>query len=142
MTNRRRKRNQATPLDGWLATSVIDEALRVFGALMAAAFEEDGEIDDEIVGRLEMTALDLLDDVSWLAPLAGPSDSCPLPWEASEREADDDTPLPCQAIESLVAYAQRVAGIATVLGNRNHEAAALFAERAAAAEARIERLDS
>jgi hypothetical protein len=140
-TNRRRKRHQGIPLDGWLATSVIDEALRVFGALMTSAIVDGSEIDDEVLG-LETVALELLDDVSRLAPLAASAYSCPSPREASERAAGDDTPLPCRAIEALVAYTQRLAGIALVLGNRSHESAPLFAERAAVAEARIARLDS
>jgi len=140
--NRWRKRKQGAPLDGWLATSMIDEALRVFGALMTSVLVNGSETDDAPVGLLRTTALELLDDVSWLAPLAPSSSACPWPQESSEREAGDDGPPLYQAIEALVAYTRRLTGIALVLGNRNHEAAPLFAERAAVAEARIARLNS
>ena len=33
---------------GWLAGGLLDEALRVFGALQAAAYMDDGRLDDEL----------------------------------------------------------------------------------------------
>jgi hypothetical protein len=120
---------------------LIEEALSVFGALMTSAFVEGDDVDDELVRLLETTALELLDDVSYLAPLAATADSCPSLHESPETRPADDAPLPCQAIEALVAYTQRLAGIATVLGDRNHQAAPLFIERAAVAATRVARLD-
>jgi hypothetical protein len=141
VNGRWRKRNQAMPLDAWLAASMIDEALCVFGALMTSVLAGPSRVDEGLVGLLETTALDLLDDVSFLAPLSATAHSCPLARAAPEEEADDEAPLPCRAVAALIAYTNRLAAIAVVLRDRGHEAATAFAERAAVAEARIARLE-
>jgi hypothetical protein len=133
----RRRRDGRTQQYGWLAGGLLDEALRVFGALQAATYLDDGQLDDELRERFRVTALDVLDDVACLTPL--------VVWpSAPGRDATDHRgePPALEAVRALATYSARLASIAEALAGRQDEAASVFVGLAAAAEARIEALAS
>jgi hypothetical protein len=138
-----RRRDRRAQQYGWLAGGLLDEALRVFGALQAA-YLEDGRLDGKLREQFRVTALDLLDDVAHLAPLVVTAPTWPV-WphepgpEATNHRGE---PSALEAVQALAAYSARLASIAGVLVAREDEAATVFVGLAAAAEARIEVLAS
>ena len=139
----RRRRDRRAQQYGWLAGGLLDEALRVFGALQAA-YLEDGRLDGKLREQFRVTALDLLDDVAHLAPLVVTAPTWPV-WphepgpEATNHRGE---PSALEAVQALATYSARLASIAGVLVAREDEAATVFVGLAAAAEARIEVLAS
>jgi len=140
----RRRRDSTAQQYGWLAGGLLDEALRVFGALQAATYMDDGRLGDELRGRFRVTALDLLDDVACLTPLVVSTPTWPFwPHEPGlEATGDRDEPPALEAVHALAAYTARLASIAGALAGRQDETATVFVGLAAAAEARIEVLAS
>ncbi|HEY6697953.1 MAG TPA: hypothetical protein VIZ67_07000 [Acidimicrobiales bacterium] len=140
----RRRRDSRAQQYGWLAGGLLDEALRVFGALQAA-YLEDGRLDGKLREHFRATALDLLDDVAHLAPLVVTAPTWPVwPHEPGPEAATNhrgETPA-LEAVQALAAYSARLASIAGVLVAREDEPATVFVGLAAAAEARIEALAS
>jgi hypothetical protein len=134
--NRWKRRRDRPQLDSWLASRLLDEALRVFG-LLEACLVVDPDVDEEFQELLGITARDLLDDVACLAHLAA---TAPVmrswPRDPFAPRPDKPQSLVCRAVEELAAYTKRLAAIAIVLTNRGGDAATLFNRLAAAAEAR------
>ena len=139
----RRRRNSRAQQYGWLAGGLLDEALRVFGALQAA-YLEDGRLDGKLREQFRVTALDLLDDVAHLAPLVVTAPTWPVwPHEPGPEATNNrGEPSALEAVQALATYSARLASIAGVLVAREDEAATVFVGLAAAAEARIEVLAS
>jgi hypothetical protein len=133
-----RRRNRESPqLDAWLASRLLDEALRVFGMLEACTFVSPA-IGEELQELLTLTARGILDDVAYLA---GAAAAAPLlrswPRDPSEPPPDELQPLVCRAVDDLATYTRRLAAIATVLTRRGADAAPLFSQLAATAEERM-----
>jgi hypothetical protein len=139
----RRRRDRRAQQYGWLAGGLLDEALRVFGALQAA-YLEDGRLDGKLREQFRVTALDLLDDVTHLAPLVVTAPTWPVwPHEPGPKATNNRSePSALEAVQALATYSARLASIAGVLVAREDEAATVFVGLAAAAEARIEVLAS
>jgi hypothetical protein len=136
-------RNRSEPREDerWLAGRLMDEALYVFGA-MRMAVDEPG-LEDAVRDLLRRTALDVLDDVAWLAHLAAsaPTSVQQAPWEPLTAGRSDEPPV-MGAVQALGDYAERLAAVALVFASREDDASVAFIEPAAAAEARIELLAS
>lgn len=131
------EKQQKQQLDAFLASGLLDEALRVFGMLEATTVV-DPAVDDEFRELLGVTARDLLDDVAYLTPLAATAPDFPS-WRRGPSESlpDELQPLICRAVEALDAYTRRLGAIAIVLTNQGGPAAAVFSGLAEAAEARM-----
>jgi hypothetical protein len=141
MIGRRGRRAQTD--DGWLAGWLLDEGLRVFGALQAATLVDD-QLDDPLRERFRTTALGVLDDVACLASLVMATPfwpRCPHDPVPEPPAATDQSPT-IQAVEALAVYTHRLASVATVLTRRADDRATLYAGLAVAAQARMEVLAS
>jgi hypothetical protein len=138
----RRRRKTGTD-DGWLAGRLLDEGLRVFGALQTATYVDD-RLDDPLREQFRTTALGVLDDVACLASVVIRTPSWPV-WPhdpVPEPPPPTDESPTVRAVEALAVYTQRLASVAMVLARRGDDTAILFAGLAAAAEARMEVLAS
>jgi hypothetical protein len=139
-----RRRNDTREHDRWLAGRLLDEALYVFATMRTAA--DDGRLDADLRDLLRTTALDVLDDVTCLAHLAGSAPMSPpapgVPSSGAERPPPGrgDEPPILWAVQAMGDYAERLAAVALVFACREDEASTAFVELAAAAEARIELL--
>lgn len=128
---------EKTQLDAFLASGLLDEALRVFG-MLEASMVVDPAVDDEFRELLGITARDLLDDVARLTPLAATApDLSSWRRDPSEPRPDDLQPFICRAVEALDGYTRRLGAIAIIFTNRGGNAATLFRGLAEAAEARM-----
>lgn len=134
------KHDDSVQLDGWLATRLLDEALRVFGILLSSAHVQESEFDDELLGQLRLAAFDLLDDVARLSPLVAAAPVWLVPRDEQPPVEQDEAPLACRAVEALANYTQGLATLAIIYGYRGGPSATIFTQLAASAEARIERL--
>jgi hypothetical protein len=136
------RRRKGCGEDRWLAAKLLDEALRVFGALQAAVYLDDPRLDHELRERFRETALGVLDDVACLAALAVAAPPWPTAPHADGSRAHGDEPPSWIAVEALGDYTQRLVAVAMVFADRDDEAASAFARLAATAEVRIEVLAS
>jgi len=135
---RRNEREDDRSLAGWL----MDDALCVFGALHAAASDDDPLVDDELRDLLRTTASGVLDDVARLAPLAGTgagTGAVPAP-QPTLPPVPAEGPATVRAVCAMGDYAERLAEVALVFCYRQDEASLVFSELAADAEARMETL--
>ena len=133
-----RRSNNELQVDGWLAATLLDDALRVFATLDAIADGNQGALGE----LLRVAALGMLDDVARLAPLVGAAPTWPrLPRDpaADETTDEDDSPV-VRAVGSLAEYCTRAAAVAALCAGCNDQSAAVFATVAVAAQDRIERL--
>jgi hypothetical protein len=139
----RRRRDGRAQQYGWLAGGLLDEALRVFGALQTACVE-DRRLDARLREAFRRTAVDLLDDVASLAPLVVGAPTWPVwPHEPGPRDTDHGADPPAlEAVQALATYTAKLASIAGVLVGSEDEVATVFVGLAAAAEARMEVLAS
>jgi hypothetical protein len=133
-------------LAGWL----LDDALCVFGALHAAAADDDPRVDVELRDLLRTTAAGRprRRDPSGLPrrrrrrqrPPAAAAAATPAHDAAHDADGPADGPSVVRAVQALSDYAERLAEVALVSCYRQDDASMVFSELAADAEARMETL--